>query len=95
MMNQDHHFTKNFSNHLCKIAQNHLVISIGILALFFFSFPVFAQKPIPTLFKVVPGTESGINFANVLKESPGLNIVTYEYFYNGAGVGLGDTTMTG
>jgi hypothetical protein len=53
------------------------------------------QNPPPTFFKPVPANESGINFANILKESPSLNIITYEYFYNGGGVGLGDFNNDG
>src|SRR5438874_1141659 len=74
------------------------VMKKGLLSLhlfFFMSFSVFAQKPTSTLFKPVPNSESGINFANVLKESPNLNIITYEYFYNGGGVGLGDFNNDG
>lgn len=56
---------------------------------------VFSQQPTPTVFKPVPASESGINFANVLKESPNLNIIAYEYFYNGGGVGLGDFNNDG
>lgn len=63
--------------------------------LFFMSFSAVAQKPPPTLFKSVPNIETGINFSNVVKESPGLNIITYEYFYNGGGVGLGDFNNDG
>lgn len=59
------------------------------------SFSAFAQKPPPVLFKQVPNNESGINFANILKESPTLNIISYEYFYNGGGVGLGDFNNDG
>ena len=57
--------------------------------------PAFGQNPPPTLFKTVPNSETGINFANVVKESPDLNIITYEYFYNGGGVGLGDFNNDG
>jgi hypothetical protein len=60
-----------------------------------FSFSAFAQEPPPVLFKEIPNNETGIDFANVLKESPALNIVTYEYFYNGGGVGLGDFNNDG
>ena len=55
----------------------------------------FAQHPQTTLFKQVPNNETGINFANIVKESPALNIITYEYFYNGGGVGLGDFNNDG
>src|SRR4030095_9519502 len=55
----------------------------------------FAQELLQPLFKLVPAAETGITFANVLKESPLLNIITYEYFYNGGGVGLGDFNNDG
>ena len=58
------------------------------------SLPGIAQRPVPA-FKALPNTETGINFANTLKESPGLNIISYEYFYNGGGVGLGDFNNDG
>jgi hypothetical protein len=34
--------------------------------------------------------ETGIAFSNELREDEALNILTFEYFYNGAGVGIGD-----
>ncbi len=66
-----------------------------LLIIFISSLPAFTQLPPPVLFTPVPGNETGINFANILKESPGLNIITYEYFYNGGGVGLGDFNNDG
>ncbi|MEP7107629.1 MAG: VCBS repeat-containing protein [Ferruginibacter sp.] len=63
--------------------------------LFFMTFAAFTQKPPPTVFTPVPNNETGINFANVVKESPALNIISYEYFYNGGGVGLGDFNNDG
>src|SRR3954463_8812062 len=68
---------------------------LSLLLFFVISFSAFAQSPQLTLFKPVPNYESGINFANVVKESPELNIITYEYFYNGGGVGLGDFNNDG
>ncbi|MBD0378485.1 MAG: VCBS repeat-containing protein, partial [Flavisolibacter sp.] len=59
------------------------------------SYSAFAQKQPTILFKSIPGNETGITFANVLKESPTLNIISYEYFYNGGGVGLGDFNNDG
>lgn len=41
-------------------------------------------------FRLVPASESGIIFANTLKESLEFNIFNYMYFYNGAGVAVGD-----
>lgn len=47
------------------------------------------------LFELLPSGESGVRFANNLKESDELNILTYEYFYNGGGVGAGDINNDG
>lgn len=44
--------------------------------------------------KVVP-RKSGIRFQNNLKEDRNTNILTYEYFYNGGGVAIGDINNDG
>ena len=67
----------------------------SMFLLFFTACSIFAQNPPTPLFKSVPKSETGINFANMLKESPELNIIAYEYFYNGGGVGLGDFNNDG
>lgn len=72
---------------------NKELLSLHIL--FLIACSAVAQAPQPALFKVVPNGEAGINFANILKETPGLNIISYEYFYNGGGVGLGDFNNDG
>src|SRR5688572_14782264 len=41
-------------------------------------------------FKKIPSTESGITFQNNLTETVDFNIFNYMYFYNGAGVAVGD-----
>lgn len=46
-------------------------------------------------FRLVPSSESGINFRNTLKESLEFNIFNYMYFYNGAGVSVGDVNGDG
>jgi enediyne biosynthesis protein E4 len=43
-----------------------------------------------TLFREVPTRKSGIDFNNEIVESDTLNILRYEYLYNGGGVGIGD-----
>jgi len=48
-----------------------------------------------SLFRVVSSEESGVTFNNQLSESAELNIITFEYFYNGAGVGVGDFNRDG
>ncbi|MBX9892087.1 MAG: FG-GAP-like repeat-containing protein [Chitinophagaceae bacterium] len=47
------------------------------------------KKP-SQLFRQVRAEQSGIHFSNIVKESPELNILNYEYMYNGGGVGIGD-----
>lgn len=65
------------------------------LCLLLFTLTIAAQSPRKTQFKSVPPSESGVNFTNTLRESPVLNIITYEYYYNGGGVGLGDFNNDG
>jgi len=49
----------------------------------------------PTLFEQLPADSTGISFSNDLKEGPGLNVIDYDYFYNGGGVAAGDFTGNG
>lgn len=42
------------------------------------------------LFRLVPPEASGVHFENALPENDQLNILAYEYFYNGGGVAIGD-----
>jgi hypothetical protein len=60
-----------------------LVLLIGI-----FSLNCSSDKP--TVFTKITPKQSGINFANQLTESDSFNIFTFEYIYNGGGVGIGD-----
>lgn len=48
-----------------------------------------------TLFQLHPPARTGVNFSNQLFPSPDLNIITFEYFNNGAGVALGDVDRDG
>jgi enediyne biosynthesis protein E4 len=47
------------------------------------------------LFTKVDPSDSGIDFVNVNHETERSNILTYEYFYNGGGVALGDINNDG
>ena len=46
-------------------------------------------------FRLVPSSESGIDFSNNLFYKPDLNIVEYLYYYNGSGVAIGDINNDG
>lgn len=47
------------------------------------------------LFDLISATETGIDFANRLPETPQLNVLLYKYYYNGAGVAIGDLNNDG
>ena len=49
----------------------------------------------PTLFRLHIPEDTGVGFANQLTPSPGLNIITFEYFNNGGGVATGDINQDG
>jgi enediyne biosynthesis protein E4 len=48
-----------------------------------------------TLFRLIPPDESGVSFENTIEETDSFNILTYEYIYNGGGVGVGDFNNDG
>src|SRR6478609_9871261 len=51
-----------------------------------------AQQP---LFKLLAAKETNIKFSNDISETESLNVLSYEYFYNGAGVAVGDINNDG
>ena len=46
-------------------------------------------------FEKLPGRKTGVKFQNKLIEDQQTNILTYEYFYNGGGVAVGDINNDG
>lgn len=48
-----------------------------------------------SLFELVDAATSGISFSNTITETAQQNIYTYQYFYNGAGVAVGDLDNDG
>jgi enediyne biosynthesis protein E4 len=62
-----------------------LIIYVSSLCIFFLS-----CHSNETLFKEVPPEKSGIDFDNEIVEDERLNVLSYEYLYNGGGVGVGD-----
>ncbi|MBS1660686.1 MAG: VCBS repeat-containing protein [Bacteroidetes bacterium] len=53
---------------------------------------IYAQTP---LFKLLPAGQTGIRFTNTISETEELNVLNYEYFYNGGGVAVGDVNGDG
>lgn len=64
-----------------------LILSIALLTL-----QACRQDP---LFMPVPPEQSGIVFSNNIREDSNINMLTYEYLYNGGGVGVGDFNNDG
>lgn len=65
----------------------------GACLIILFSCYSFGQEA--TLFESLSPSATGINFRNILEESPTANVLTYEYFYNGGGVAIGDINNDG
>ena len=47
------------------------------------------------LFQLLPSSKTNVTFNNQLTESDSFNVLTFEYIYNGAGVGVGDMNNDG
>ncbi|MES2890801.1 MAG: VCBS repeat-containing protein [Bacteroidota bacterium] len=58
--------------------------------IFFISVSFISCRSGDTLFREISPEESGITFNNEIIEDAGLNILQYEYLYNGGGIGIGD-----
>jgi len=54
-----------------------------------------SKDSLPALFSRVPAASSGISFVNTLVETDKMNVLTYQYLYNGAGVAIGDIDNDG
>lgn len=54
-----------------------------------------AQKPSTGQFSLLNSSITGVTFSNTLTETNTLNILTYQYYYNGAGVAAGDLNNDG
>ena len=52
-------------------------------------------RPDSPLFTVLPPAQTNIHFSNVLVDTDSLNILDYLYYYNGAGVAIGDINNDG
>ncbi len=58
-------------------------------------FCMLSCNPKKTLFTKMDASTTGVHFSNTLTESDSMNIFTYEYMYNGGGVGIGDFNNDG
>ncbi|MBP6094544.1 MAG: hypothetical protein KA514_09150, partial [Cytophagaceae bacterium] len=65
-----------------------------LLAAFIILFVIASCKN-KTTFEQLSGDDTGIHFSNSIAENDTLNILKYEYLYNGSGVGMGDFNQDG
>ncbi len=71
-------------------------LKICSLVLIYFALAIACQKESTTLFTLLPSSKTGVTFNNLLKEDdPEFSILSYPYFYNGGGVGVGDINNDG
>lgn len=56
---------------------------------------VLTRNNVDSLFTIVSSEISNIDFKNILKETPTMNGLFYEYYYNGGGVAVGDLNSDG
>lgn len=70
--------------------KNHNKYFVLVLFLYFIQFCLMAQG-----FEKMASRKTGVKFQNKLIESQQTNILTYEYFYNGGGVAIGDINNDG
>jgi hypothetical protein len=47
------------------------------------------------LFQLLNSSQTNIKFSNDINENESLNVLSYEYFYNGGGVAVGDINNDG
>ena len=52
----------------------------------------FAQEK---LFTLLPPDSTKVDFINTISDSRKLNVISYEYYYNGSGVAIGDVNNDG
>lgn len=69
------------------------IIQAAILLLI--SLHLAAQRKSLPLFTLLNEKQTGISFLNEIIETDSLNVLRYEYLYNGAGVGVGDFNRDG
>lgn len=65
------------------------------LLIFFVLLIQACQKKRKTLFEAIPSSQSGVSFSNQITESDSINIVDFDYIYNGSGVGIADLNGDG
>src|SRR4051812_9133718 len=75
---------------LCLLLKYAVITAMGLWPMM-----VTAQQRPGALFTLLNEKQTGISFINTISEDDSLNVLRYEYLYNGAGVGVGDFNKDG
>jgi len=78
-----------------KYTRENRHFTILFFSYFFFVFTIFSCKKENSLFINLNADKTGIDFKNQLTNTPELNILSYLYYYNGAGVAAADFNQDG
>ena len=81
--------------HICRYEKKGMMKTIWVLSMVIYVFMLSSCTNRQPLFRLVPFTESGLEFENRLTPSDSLNVLNYEYFYNGSAVSTGDFNNDG
>ncbi|WP_338875655.1 VCBS repeat-containing protein [Spirosoma sp. SC4-14] len=81
-----------FSESIAQTKPNRHRFCLFLIVLCFFSPTLYAQTP---LFKLLDSKQTHVEFRNEIDENESLNVLAYEYFYNGGGVAVGDLNNDG
>jgi hypothetical protein len=75
--------------------RRRFVVGRRLAATVFFLATAFRSQAQQPLFSLLSAQDTGIGFTNSVSENEALNILSYEYFYNGGGVAVGDINQDG
>ena len=85
--------TQHYLNNSTKVGY---IIILPIIMLVSLLFSCNEKKEeVQAMFEVLDSKTTGIDFTNKLTATPQFNMFKYMYFYNGAGVGVGDFNNDG
>ncbi|MHA4742249.1 VCBS repeat-containing protein [Dyadobacter sp. MSC1_007] len=64
-------------------------------AFIFLTFPILTVRAQQPLFRLLDPKQTGVDFINPISENESQNVMSYEYYYNGGGLAVGDINNDG
>ncbi|MEJ7646722.1 MAG: VCBS repeat-containing protein [Chryseolinea sp.] len=74
---------------------NKAILQITVISCYLLLNLIGCNKKVETLFVLRESADTGIDFVNQVEETDSFNILTYDYIYNGGGVGIADFNNDG